>query len=217
MRIHLNMFINNLNKLKTIALVFPFLLGVIACDNKDDTTIHDELTVDEIVDQGWNYFSESDYTSALEEFETAIGRGGKIADAYNGAGWSAGKIIDLANGLERSATNFSQSLSIDTTMYDALGGWAFIAFQQGEWTAAIEKADSLLNRRPGWRFLHQSTIDFQDLRLLKAKSYFNNLDFNSSYQVITDFLNPSFVADVSTEEGRMELQQEIERLRLIYG
>jgi|GEM_PF-816334 len=217
MKFNLKIFMRKLYKIKNIVIALPLFFGIVACDNNDDTTVNAELTVEEIVDQGWEYFSDNDYSMALEVFETAIWRGGNIADAYNGAGWSAGKIVELENGLDRSAANFSHSLSMDTTMYDAIGGWAFIAFQQGDWTSAIEKADSLLNRRPGWRFLHESTVDFQDLRLMKAKSYFNKLDFESSYKLITDFLNPSFETDISTEEGRMELQQEIERLRLIYG
>ncbi len=209
-----NMIISNLSKARYFAILILFTISVVACEKDNNTVASDELTVAEIIDRGWEYYSTNNYTDALEEFESAISRGGDIADAYNGIGWSRGHMTD---GLKLAATSFSQCLEMDTTMYDALGGWAFITFEQGNWESAIEKSDSLLHRRPGWRFLHESTTNFQDIRLMMAQANFYILDFEASYSIITDYLNPDFETDITTEEGRMELQQEIERLRLIYG
>jgi len=197
-----------------LIVLLPLIIGLIACGKDDDNPVNAELSVSEMIDRGWERFEEADYSGALIEFEAAIERGGDIADAHNGAGWSAGQ---LTNSLSVAAASFSRSLATDTTMYDALGGWAFIAFQQDEFTSAIEKADSLLHRRPGWRFLHQTSLDFRDVRLMTAHSYFFMLDFESCYRIIVDYFTPSFVTDVDTEQGRIDLQQEMERLRRKYG
>ena len=214
MKLKTKMIISNFSKIRHLLIIFLLTVTIVACDKDDDTVVNDELSVEEIIDLGWEYFAANDYSGALEKFEAAISRGGSIADAHNGAGWSHGHMID---GLSSAANSFSQSYSADTTMYDALGGWAFVAFEQGKWVSAIEKSDSLLHRRPGWRFLHESNTNFQDIRLMMAQANFYTLDFESCYNIITDFFNPSFEADVTTEQGQMELQLEIERLRLIYG
>jgi hypothetical protein len=52
---------------------------------------------------------------------------------------------------------------------------------------------------------------------MTAQANFYILEFETCYAIITSYLNPSFETDVATEKGRMELQHEIERLRLIYG
>jgi tetratricopeptide (TPR) repeat protein len=147
------------SKIRHLVILLPLTLGIVACDNGDDPKANDELGVEEIIDLGWNYFSENNYSDALELFEAAISRSGNIADAHNGAGWSHGHMRD---GLTQATNSFSNSYSIDTTMYDALGGWAFATFELGNWVSAIEKSDSLLNRRPGWRFLHESNTNFHD-------------------------------------------------------
>ncbi len=190
----------------------------VGCAGKDDPVGLGDLTPAEQVDQGWTYYEDRDYSSALQEFVSATEREASLADAWNGKGWTLGK---LAGRLPEAPACFGRALQIDTTSYDAIGGWAFAVYQLGngesDWRSAIDKSDSLLHRRPGWRFLHEPTLNEYDVRLLLAAAFFNLQDYASSYSTIVDYLNPAFEADVTTPAGRRELLDEIERLRRVHG
>ncbi len=190
------------------------LIGLAACGKGGGGEEGVRLTPREIIARGWERFEAMDYAAALGDFESAIGLNETLSDAWNGAGWSAGRVTGR---LGEAEGYFAGCLQRDTTRYDALGGWAFVAYQLQNWTGAISKADSLLHRRPGWRFLHQPTVDFHDLRLMTAAAYYNLGDFETALDIIVTYLNPAFEADVSTPAGRRELLDEIERLRQVYG
>lgn len=196
--------------LSVIAL--GMVLITIGCD-KTEGPSEAKVTADDLVQQGWSNFENLDYTASLNDFEAAIDLDDCHSDAHNGAGWSAGKIHGK---LKRACDYFAISFSLDTTRYDALGGWVFAVYQQGDWEAAIRKGDSLLYRRQVWQFHHEQTIDFNDIRLVMAVSYFNLGEFEQSLRNV-QMLNSSFEADMNTPIGRRELRDEIERLRKIYA
>jgi len=195
-------------------LVGSLSLTIGGCSNDGDPAKTTDLSPTEQVDLGWSHFEDGEYASALQEFEGALGRNGNLSDAWNGKGWALGK---LPNRLDEAPACFAKALQIDTTRYDAIGGWAFAAYQIGNWSSAVNKSDSLLHRRPGWRFLHEVTLNEKDLQLVIAASHFNLGDYSSSYATIIDHLNPLFEADINTPAGRLELLDEIERLRRVNG
>jgi len=194
-----------------LACIAAFIVA--GCDDGDGST-NASRTPAEMLEWGWNYFEAANYSSALNEFESALRGDPRLSDAQNGAGWAVGRIPGRLN---EAPARFAAALSLDTTRYDALGGWAFAIYQLGQYGEAIAKSDSLLRRRPGWRFLHEPTLDQNDLRLMQAACHYNLGDYTASYRKVVDFLNPSFEADVSTPAGRRELLDEIERLRRVYG
>ena len=198
----------------TFILASLGLLLIAAGCGEDEGPSGPKATVQDVVAEGWDYFAAADYQAALETFTRAIGMNAGYSDAHNGAGWSSGKIPGLLN---QAPDYFARSYSLDTTRYDALGGWSFILYQQGEWDATIAKADSLLHRRPVWQFLRQPSIDFHDVWLIVASSECHLGDFDRALQIIKDYLNPSFEADATTPAGRREILDEIERLGRIYG
>lgn len=203
-----------LNRLLSVSLAVLFVVTVVGCGKDDNGDAGIQLSAQELIERGWDNFENMEYPAALRDFKSAIDQHTILFDAWNGAGWSAGKqnaMLDDANEY------FAGCLLRDTTRYDALGGWAFVVYQSGDWNGALNKADSLLHRRPLWRFLHQSDIDFHDLRLMMAAAYYNIGDFATSLNVITTYFNQSFEADIETPGGRRELLEEIERLRQIYG
>ncbi len=197
----------------TVILTATLLaVGLSGCGGNDEETA--PLAPANLLAQGWDYFENADYVSALNSFRNAFEDNATRVDAYNGAGWSAGK---GGGTLTEAADYFRRSWQLDPSHYDALGGWIFVEYQQGGYQSAVNKALSLMNSKPGWRFLHQPSIDFIDIRLVLAASYFYLGEFEQSLQVVKDYLNPSFEADVQTREGQRELLEELERLRGIHG
>ncbi len=200
---------------KTFLLIGLVTVISAGCSKEDDSpTSGANLSPAQQVGQGWTYYEEGEYTKALQEFEGAIGRDASLSDAWNGKGWTLGKLPDR---LDDAPVCFARALQIDTTRYDAIGGWAFAAYQLGSWSSAIQKSDSLLHRRPGWRFLHEATLNDDDVQLLKAAAHYNLGDFASSYSTVVNYLNPLFEADITKPAGRHELLDEIERLRRVNG
>lgn len=199
--------------LPALFLIVFLALTLNGCRGSEDGPSGPKLTSDDLTELGWDSFEQSDYQSALDNFKAALGKNPDHIEANNGAGWSAGKLPDH---LDEAPGYFAKCLQIDTTIYDALGGWTFVVFQMEDFEAAINKADSLLRRRPVWQFRHEQTLDHFDIRLVLAVSYFSIGEFEASYETVR-FLNRSFETDISTPAGRRELLEEIERLRLIYG
>ena len=202
--------------LRVTAPIFGLALGfasLTGCSTNDSNPTA-VLTPSEQVDEAWGLFQDGDYNGALAEFTAALGRDGTLSDAQNGIGWTLGR---MPGRLAEAPVWFSRAITSDTTRYDALGGWAFAIYQTGDFQGALDKSEALLGRRPGWRFLHEQTLDQFDIRLMQASSYYNLGDYTSSYRTVVDHLNPSFEADLTTPAGRRELLDEIERLRRVYG
>ena len=128
-------FISYMRKYKH--LIFPIVASITlllggCSDNDDDPASAGETAVD-ILNRGWDNFETGDFETALEDFESAYDRDGTLADALNGAGWASGR---MDNSLNQAENYFAQCLNQDSTRYDALGGWVFVAFQQGDWATA---------------------------------------------------------------------------------
>ena len=189
------------------------ILVLVGCGD-DDGPSGPDADVQEVVQEGWDCFVDADYQAALEFFTRAIEQDPTHSDAHNGAGWSSGRI---PGGLSQASDYFSRSYSLDTTRYDALGGWSFVVYQMGDWETTLSKADSLLRRRPVWKFLHQPSVDFHDVWLIVASSNCHLGHYDRALEIIKDYLNSSFDADVNTAMGRREILNEIERLGRIYG
>jgi len=206
-------------KLLPWVLVLLMLITVAGCEKNEDDPDGAELTTTELLERGWENFEQSEFETALEDFQTVTSRDASIVDAWNGAGWSSGRIT---GGLANALVYFNRALELDEIKYDALGGLAFAIYQDSQFDpvkmqTAIDKANLLLGAKPLWRFLHKQTLDFMDLKLMIAAAHYGLNEFDQSFNIVKENFNTSFEADLSTPAGRRELLEEIERLRLIYG
>jgi len=199
--------------LAAVALILsPLFLA--SCGKSEDNATGPTVTAQDLVDQGWDHYRNQQWQDALNSFLGAMDKNGNLADAYNGAGWVEGQ---LAGKLNSAADRFARCLQKDSSRYDAIGGWAFVEYQRNNLQSAINKADSLLHRRPLWKFLHQQELDYNDVYLMKAKSQFLLGRYADSYQTVVEHLDSEFSADINTSFGRQQLSDEIERLERIYG
>ena len=201
------------DRITIFLMVLGLMVIAIGC-GEDGGPSGPEVTAESLVEDGWELFAAEEYEAALDRFLDATEKNHNYSDAYNGAGWCSGKIPGL---LSEASNHFARSFGLDTTRYDALGGWTFVVYQSGQWDAAIGKADSLLHRRPVWQFLRQPSIDFHDIWLVEASAYCHLGNYDRALEIIIEHLNNSFDADPSTPAGRREILDEIERLGRVYG
>ncbi len=200
-------------------MVLLMLIAVAGCENGDDEADSTDLTTAELLERGWENFEQSNYSAALEDFQTVTNRDVSICDAWNGAGWSSGRI---SGGLKDALEYFNRAIELDQNKYDAIGGLAFAIYQDSQFDStklrsSIDISIDLLSAKPLWRFLHEQTLDFMDLKLMIAAAHYGLNEYEQSFTVIKENFNSSFEADLSIPSGRRELLEEIERLRLIYG
>jgi tetratricopeptide (TPR) repeat protein len=199
-------------------ILLLFLTIFTGCE-KEESISTPEVTSPDLIYQGWDLFEDSEYQLALDTFLEAIELDVELTDgsrmyAYSGAGWSCGKI---PNRINDARTYFELSVVDEIILLDALGGWIFVEYQSGEWETAILMSKSLLESQPAWRFYHEKTLDYQDILLIMALSYYNLGEYNLSLETIILHFNSSFEADISTSAGRRELLEELERLSEVYG
>jgi len=217
-------FFKEINMQKSLlSLFFSFMLLLFltvftGCD-KDESPTTPETTSPDLIYQGWDLFEGLEYQLALDTFLEAIELDVELTDdvkmdAYNGAGWSCGKLLGR---LDDAKEYFELSEINGSILLDALGGKIFVEYLSGKWETAILLSDSLLVIRPSWHFFHENTLDFHDIRLIIARSYFNLGNFDSSLETVNLYFNSSFETDISTPLGRRALLEELERLSEIYG
>lgn len=195
-----------------LGITFVLGLGISGCGKEKSTAPTTPPT--DLITQGWEEFERGSYQSAYDLFRRAVNADPNLSDAYNGLGWSAGHI---EGKIGEAREHFSRAFSLDSLHYDALGGWTFALYQTEEYSSAIERGGQLLNRKPRWRFLHNPTLDFNDIRLIQAFSWVHLGNFEEAYRVVRNYLNPDFDTDISSPSGKRELLDELERLRSIYG
>src|SRR5207245_2191691 len=65
--------------------------------------------------QEWKSFEEKKYPEAVTYFNRAIGKNDQFADAYNGLGWTYGRM----DSLDRAAHNFDIALGQQVNFLDA--------------------------------------------------------------------------------------------------
>ena len=194
-----------LNIYMTIILIIAIFY--INCD-KDNGTDPVEENAKTLTTEGWDSFTNSNYQNALSKFNEAIEKDNNYKDAHNGAGWANARLQNLTEAVNF----FSQCLNIDSDFVDAHAGLAFTYNAQKEYQQCIHSANTALHESANWNFEHDQTLNYKDLRLILAESYYANKNFSASLSEVKK-LNSSFNTNVNTLEGKAELAVEIERLR----
>lgn len=167
-----------------------------------------DKNVEELVTEGWDQFKSGNYQLALAKFQDATAKDNNFAEAYNGAGWSSARLTNLSDAV----AYFTQSIAKNSSLTEAHAGLAFAYNAQKDYQAAINSANKALSLKTNWLFTYDETIDYKDLYLILASSYFGLANFSQSLSQVQK-LNSAFTADIATYEGKSALAEEIERLR----
>ena len=217
-----------MKQLRKSFLYFVLAMGLLtidACRKKYNSTAKD------MSDYGWILYEEAktsdDYIESNTWFKDGIKKDSGWKDAYNGLGWSYAKLMVL----DSSISNFILGLdkpqdewNIIDIQSEILAGLTFAYNAKGDDGKALQYGRAFLDStvKPlaaGWVFTHDSLLNYLDVRVVMASSYFAKGKFDSTIlqiSVILDSLGSkvsmSPVTDTSLE-GRKRMAAQIDSLQ----
>lgn len=137
---------------------------------------------------GWSDFQTEDYSAASVHFQDALTMNGSYADAHLGLGWSRAYLGQLADAVSSLHAANNNGLSAP----DAHAGLAVVYRDLPELDACVSRAAMVLSADPAWEFSHRSSIDYQDMHLIRAQAYYRMGPLNyPDAQGEVDILDPS--------------------------
>lgn len=164
---------------------------------------------EELIQQGWAKFAAGDDAGACADFKAAIGLSADTNEAYLGLGWA--ELRQDHAGLAQEA--FDTYLAKVAGSNEAIAGLALAYHAQDKFEDAINMAEDVLSSDPSWSFSpHAPSINYLDLALILAESYYETADFSQSLIVVQQYFDPNFVVDPNTTEGRTQLGIKLESL-----
>lgn len=142
---------------------------------------------DGLIGEGWAKFEGGQVEAALATFQEALGADGDRAEAYNGMGWCYMKMDSLQAGLDA----FDQALSEGLETAEPRAGKAMICrdLTPANFQDAIDWAYEALRKDALFVFAHDTSLNWMDLRLVRAQSYFALAKYLSA-KFEVDILNP---------------------------
>jgi hypothetical protein len=174
-----------------------------------------DYDVRENLDLGWDYFTQSNYTNAIDKFNEVLDNAAGNSEAYLGLGWSHA----LSGDFSEAISSFDQ-VSSQPEIVDAYMGLAAVYRDFPNYSLAIENADSVISSDSSYQFAKRTTIDFKDAHLIKAQSYYrlgsgNFPDAHIEVNYLCGILGLDPVPDPATlepEEYEQALADKIETL-----
>ncbi len=190
------------------ALLMFFLAALVIFLSSCGGTDEADTAYQDLVTQGWVFFSDAQYDSALSKFTEARDYNLEPSEAYNGRGWCYMKLDNLSSA---SSEFQAASAALDPTV-EIYAGWAFTLNAQKLYTESNAQASEALLQSPNWIFPYGLNLSSDHLHLLKAINYFALGNYSASLNEVK-ILEPSFNADVSNSDGQAQLADKIEQLK----
>lgn len=152
------------------AIVVVLVLG--GCGGSDDGNPSRpvELTVAELTARGWTRFTAGDFSGALTDFDTAIGRDATHGPAHVGRGWTRLQLATTTAAAADAAASFGTALGLGAAGPEVRAGRAAasLAVGGGSLDQAIADAAAARQASPQFQFSHRPSFDHRDLWLIEA-------------------------------------------------
>jgi hypothetical protein len=203
-------------------LLFIMAIGLItmdACRKKFYATAED------MAEYGWELFETKEYLPSNAWFLDAVSKDSDWKDGYNGLGWTYAKLMVLDSSISHFTTGLAKKQHqwnpIDVQS-EILAGLTFANHALGKDAKVIQYGRTFLDStvKPltaGWMFTHDSLLNYLDVRITLAASYFAVGKFDSTIlqvTVILDSLNSSELPITDTTlVGRKEMAKQIMTLQ----
>ena len=222
--------------LKKTTLLFFVSLGILFVDGCRKNF---SATAEHKASYGWEMYELKDYLKSREWFFNSVETDKKWKDGYNGLGWSYAKLLEM-DSLDTenigSIRTFHRGLlqpkdpwnSTDVHL-EILAGLTFAYHAKGNDKEAVKFGNALIDstliglnpsRWHSWAFSHDSTLNYLDLRITMASSYFALAEFDSTQvhlKVVLDSLGSStkLISDYKSLLGRQLVAQQLDSLQKV--
>lgn len=216
-----------------VILMIGLLIGLQSCRKQYNATQED------MADYGWLLYEKAtvrnDYQASNDWFLSSQNEDTTYMDAYNGLGWTFGRLTELSSSLYyfHKGLQFQPGL-YDTTniKYEIWAGLCFANNAAGYDSACILYGDSLIDDLTSglttspWYFSHNNinqtnTLNHLDVRVTLAASNFAMGEFDASVDHMNVILselanaNSNFNPDINTVAGRTTLAVYIDSMQTI--
>jgi tetratricopeptide (TPR) repeat protein len=204
-----------MNRSKTsFALLGIFLIAFLAMGCNDEAEVTgpgpdpDPDPDPTLVEQGWDDFTSGDYNSAASLFIQAISEDDSDEEAHNGLGWA---LLNLGN-LQNAIVSFDAAIAHGFDGADPRVGRMVILRDQRpvDYAATIVEALAALAIDQNYVFAYDAELDWRDIRLILAHSYFATSDYGAANTQVGllggTVQNPAsitYVADLLVEIQRL--------------
>ncbi|MEZ4386644.1 MAG: alpha-1,6-glucosidase domain-containing protein [Candidatus Krumholzibacteriia bacterium] len=162
----------------------------------------------QVLTAGWAAFDAADYPEAETQFRILLGRGALVAQAHDGLGWTFARQSEPDSAVVHYAAALAGGADGLDIADQTHAGHAFALNALGEYADAVTAAAAVSS---GWVFARDPEIDHDDVVLTLAVAHYALGEFAESLSAVQQ-LDPGFLADVETVEGRAELAARIEQL-----
>ena len=194
------------------SIIYHILIGItflyIGC-SKSGTNPNAESDPYNALAEGWASFESGNFSEAIDHFIFAQQQNTNSAEANSGLGWSYFK----TDSILKSQSAFENGILKDNSVVDIHAGLAIIYNFLNLYNVSNEKVTIVLNAEADWSFAHATDINYLDLHLISAENYFNLRNYANSLEQVR-YINSIFFCDLTTQEGILTLETEINRLKL---
>ncbi len=190
-----------------VVLLTGTLLFYLSCEEKGV----DRVTAGELIEKGWQKFEAGNFAGAGSDFTAALSISANAGDSSGGLlglGWA--QLRQDQAGLAED--NLVEHLNLSSGSDDGRAGLAFAYLGQDKFQSAIDAGEAVLSSNPSWTFGHDGSVNYSDVRLLLAQSYYALADYSESLKIVQQYFDSSFSVDPDTPEGREDLARKIESL-----
>ena len=119
------------------------------------------------LDLGWDYFSDGDYSDAIDKFTEVLQNSEDNPEAYLGRGWCYAFMRQFTNAVANFQSTLDERDDIDANM-----GLAAIYRDQPDYVTAISNASEVIEADSNYQFSKKTSIDYKDAHLIKAQCYY---------------------------------------------
>ncbi|MFZ1947549.1 MAG: tetratricopeptide repeat protein [bacterium] len=167
-------------------------------------------TAASLTEEGWVLYEDGEYEAAVVKFFSATELDANYRDAYNGLGWTYGKL----DSLQKAVTNFELCLAKGDTRPDPHAGKAPVCrdLDPRECEEAISAAAAALSLDADFVFEHYEDFNWRDLRIIKAQCHFDLREYAEAAGEIEEL-----GGGVIDPDSTARIAEKIEELEELYG
>ena len=144
----------------------------ISCSNSTEP----EKSAKEITDEGWQLFSQQDYSGAEKKFAEAVKLDKNMADAYGGAGWS----IAYQKRYSEAVSQWRTGINNEAVNADIYAGLTVVYQALDSLAECIEAGNKVIALDAAYVFEHDTKINISLIHGLMAAAHYGLQEYENA-------------------------------------